>query len=147
MSRLTLGLVAFALTIPIRAATPPTATPTPVPHVSFDGPALTFDFPGVEIGASRFRRTSSTAWSDAMCSPRTRSLNCAAAQTHSKLSSADKHPTISFLDTRSCLQRSQQTNLKSPALGATAFTLTGIQMERSSVSRSIRVCGPCMRDD
>lgn len=26
MSRLTLGLVAFALTIPIRAATPPTAT-------------------------------------------------------------------------------------------------------------------------
>lgn len=54
MIRLTFCLAVLTLTLPTRAATPPLPAPKPVPHVSFDGPALRFDFPGVEIGTAEY---------------------------------------------------------------------------------------------
>jgi 6-aminohexanoate-oligomer endohydrolase len=54
MIRLTLCLTVLLLTVQARAATPPIMTPQPMPQVSFNGPAVTFDFPGIEIGVAEY---------------------------------------------------------------------------------------------
>ncbi len=60
---------ANAQSTPVPIPTGPSASsqpgqPPPVPHVSFDGPALTFDFPEVQIGVAEYEegRTSATTW-------------------------------------------------------------------------------------
>jgi len=46
--------VLFFALVPLAAYSQEAASAKPTPHVCLDGPALTFDFPGVKIGVAEY---------------------------------------------------------------------------------------------